>query len=133
MKLPFGLWTRDAVFELIQQKFGILLSRWQVGRYLKSWGFTPQKAIRKAFEQKPEKVKKWLEEEYPEIKQRAKKEKAVIYFGDETGMHSDHQAGRSYSPKGQTPVVKATGKRFSLNMISAISNKVLCYCPNFFS
>ena len=123
LKLPFGLWTREAVQQLMLERYGIDLSRWQVGRYLRSWGFTPQKPISKAFEQKPAKVKAWLEEEYPAIKKRALKEKAIIYFGDETGMRSDHQAGRSYAPSGQTPVVKKTGQRFSLNMISAISNK----------
>jgi len=123
LKLPFGLWTREAVQQLIPDTYGITISRWQVGRYLKSWGYTPQKPISKAFEQKPEKVKKWLEEEYPSIKKRAQKENAIIYFGDETGMRSDHQAGRSYAPAGQTPVIKKTGQRFSLNMISAISNR----------
>ena len=123
LKLPFGLWTREAVQQWIANKFGIELSRWQVGRYLKSWGYTPQKPISKAFEQKPEKVKQWLEKEYPAIKKRALKEKAVIYFGDKTGMRSDHQAGRSYAPAGETPVIKRTGQRFSLNMISAISNR----------
>lgn len=123
LKLPFGLWTREAVQQLIFNRFGIELSRWQVGRYLKAWGYTPQKPISKAFEQKPEKVKQWLDKEYPAIKKRAQKENAVIYFGDETGMRSDHQAGRSYAPAGETPVIKKTGQRFSLNMISAISNK----------
>ena len=123
LKLPFGLWTREAVQQLIARRFDIDLSIWQVGRYLKDWGYTPQKPISKAFEQKPEKVKQWLEQEYPAIKRRAQKEKAVIYFGDETGMRSDHQAGKSYAPKGETPVIKKTGQRFSLNMISAISNK----------
>ena len=123
LKLPYGLWTREAVQQLIFEKYGIELSRWQVGRYLKSWGYTPQKPISKAFEQKPERVKKWLEEEYPAIKKRAAKEKAILYFGDETGMRSDHQAGRSYAPAGETPVIKRTGQRFSLNMISAISNR----------
>jgi transposase len=123
LKLPYGLWTREAVQQLIQNRYGIELSRWQVGRYLKSWGYTPQKPISKAFEQKPEKVKQWLEKEYPGIKRRAAKENAIIYFGDETGMRSDHQAGRSYAPVGKTPVIKKTGQRFSLNMISAISNK----------
>ena len=123
LKLPFGLWTREAVQQLISAKFGIELSRWQVGRYLKSWGYTPQKPIKKAFEQKPEQVKKWLEEEYPAIEARAKAEKATIYFGDETGCRSDHQAGRSYAPKGQTPIIKATGKRYTVNMVSAISNR----------
>lgn len=123
LKLPYGLWKREAVQQLILDRYGIVLSRWQVGRYLKLWGYTPQKPIRKAFEQKPEQVKQWLEKEYPSIKRRASKEKAVIYFGDETGMRSDHQAGRSYAPKGETPVIKSTGQRLSLNMISAISNK----------
>jgi transposase len=123
LKLPFGLWTREAVQQLISRRFKVELSRWQVGRYLKYWGYTPQKPIGKAFEQKPERVKAWLGKEYPDIKRRAAKEGAVIYFGDETGMRSDHQAGRCYAPSGETPVVKRTGQRFSLNMISAISNK----------
>jgi transposase len=123
LKLPYGLWTREAVQRLISEKFDIELSRWQVGRYLKSWGYSPQKPISKAFEQKPEKVQAWLEQEYPALQKKAKKEKAIIYFGDETGMRSDHQTGRSYAPKGETPIIKRTGQRFSLNMISAISNK----------
>ena len=123
LKLPYGLWTREAVQQLIQARYGISLSRWQVGRYLRAWGYTPQKPISKAFEQKPEKVQKWLKEEFPAIKKKAKREKAMIYFGDETGMRSDHQAGRSYAPQGETPVIKRTGQRFSLNMISAISNR----------
>lgn len=123
LKLPFGLWTREAVQRLISERFGVELSRWQVGRYLKKWGYTPQKPIRKAFEQKPENVKRWLEEEYPAIQKKAKAEKATIYFGDETGCRSDHQAGRSYAPKGRTPIIKATGKRYTVNMISAISNR----------
>jgi transposase len=56
LKLPFGLWTREAVQQLILNRYEIELSRWQVGRYLKSWGYTPQKPISKAFEQKPENV-----------------------------------------------------------------------------
>jgi transposase len=123
LKLSFGLWTREAVQQLILERYGIELSRWQVGRYLKSWGYTPQKPITKAFEQNPERVKEWLLQEYPAIKKRAAKENAVIYFEDEVGMRSDHQAGKSYAPKGETPVIKKTGQRFSLNMVSAISNK----------
>nr|BFF38230.1 IS630 family transposase [Tenacibaculum mesophilum] len=123
MKLFYGLWTREAVQELIASRYGVKLSRWQVGRYLKRWGYTPQKPIKKAFEQKPEQVKKWLEEQYPQIEKRAKQERAIIYFGDETGCRSTHQAGRGYAPKGKTPTIMSTGKRFTVNMISAISNK----------
>ncbi len=123
LKLPYGLWTREAVQQLIERRYGTSLSVKQVGRYLKLWGYTPQKPIRKAFEQKPEQVKQWLDKEYPAIKKQAARQKGTIYFGDETGMRSDHQSGRSYAPQGQTPVIKSTGQRFSLNMISAISNK----------
>ncbi len=123
LKLSFGLWTREAVQFLISQRFGIELSRWQVGRYLKSWGYTPQKPIKKAFEQKLEQVLKWLEDGYPAIEKLARPERAAIYFGDETACRSDHQTGRSYAPKGQTPIIKAMGKRYTVNMISAISNR----------
>lgn len=123
LKMPFGLWTREAVEQLILNKYGIELSRWQVGRYLKSWGYTPQKPISKAYEQDPRRVEQWLKKEYPAIKKKAKKQNAVIYFEDEVGMRSDHQAGKSYAAKGAPPVIKRTGQRFSLNMVSAISNK----------
>lgn len=125
LKLAFALWTRESVAMLIYNKFKIEVSRWTVGRYLKAWGFTPQKPIYKAYEQKDEAVKKWLNEDYPKIKVKAKEENAIIFWGDETGMRSDHHAGRSYAPKGKTPIIKATGKRFKTNMISAISNRGL--------
>jgi transposase len=111
------------VRELIEDRFGVSLALSTVGAYLRDWGFTPQKPVRRAFEQSPAAVQKWLTETYPAIEARAKKEKAVIYWGDETGLRSDHQAGRTYGLKGQTPVIPGTGQRFSVNMISAITNR----------
>jgi transposase len=71
LKLSFGLCTREAVQQLMLIRYGIELSHWQVGRYLKSWRYTPQKPISKAFEQKPAIVKEWLQKQYPAIKKRA--------------------------------------------------------------
>ena len=122
LKLPFYLWTREAVAQMIEAKFGIRLSVWTVGRYLVRWNFTPQKPIRKAFEKDPEAVRQWLEQRYPAIRKQAKREKARIYWGDEMGIRSDHCTGRSYGRRGQTPVVPGTGKRFGCNMISALTN-----------
>lgn len=127
LKLPFYLWTREAVAELIEQKFGIRLSIWTVGRYLARWGFTPQKPLRKAFEQDPEQVRHWLEEKYPEIRILAKHKKAEIYWGDEMGLRSDHVCGRSYGRCGKTPVIFGTGQRFGCNMISALTNRGRLY------
>jgi transposase len=123
LKLPFYLWTREAVAQLIERRFGIQLSIWTVGRYLARWGFTPQKPMRRAFEQKPEEVRRWLEEEYPSIRKQAKREKAEICWGDEMGLRSDHAVGRSYSRRGHTPIIPGAGKRFGCNMISSITNR----------
>jgi transposase len=123
LKLPFYLWTREAVAKLIQRKFGIKVSLSTSGRYLKRWGFTPQKPVRRALEQNPQEVRNWLEKEYPAIRQQAKSEKAQIFWGDEMGLRSDHAVGRSYGLRGHTPVIVAAGRRFGCNMISAITNQ----------
>lgn len=123
LKFPFYLWTRESIALLIEKRFGITLSIWTVGRYLARWGFTPQKPLRRAYEQNPEQVKRWHQIEYPRIRDQAKLEKAEIYWGDEMGMRSDHAVVRTYGRCGQTPVIPGTGQRFSCNMISAITNK----------
>jgi len=122
LKLPFALWTREAVQQLIAERCDIHVSVWTVGRYLKKWNFTPQKPMRRAYEQDPQAVTQWLEETYPRIKAQAKREKAEIHWGDEMGMRSDHQTGTTYAPKGKTPVTRGTGKRFGCNMISTVTN-----------
>ena len=125
LKLPFALWTRKAVQEAILQHHGVKLPIRTVGEYLFRWGFTPQKPIKRAYEQQPERIKKWLDEEYPGIARRAKKEKAEILWGDETGISSEDNRGRGYAPRGRTPVVRSPGARFSTSMISAINNEGL--------
>lgn len=116
------LWTRDAVAELIAQRYGVWLARTTAGRYLRGWGFSPQKPQHRALEQNPVAVARWLEEEYPAICVQAKREGGVVLWLDEMGVRSDAAAGRSWAPVGQTPVIKRTGKRFRVNMLSAISN-----------
>jgi transposase len=123
LSLPFALWTREAVQELLSRKFDLQVSVWTVGRYLRAWGLTPQKPVRRAYEQNPAAVRKWLEEEYPAIRELARQLQARIHWLDEMGLRSDHQAGRSYGRRGQTPVVWGTGQRFHCNMISAITNR----------
>jgi len=122
LKMPWGLWTREAIRELIRTKFEVELSISSVSRLLRKWGFTPQKPIRRAIERNPEAIKIWMKETYPKIHQLAKKESAEIFWGDEMGVRSEDQVGRTYGRRGQTPVIPKTGKRFGCNMISAITN-----------
>ena len=123
LEFGFMLWTRDAVAELIKDRFKVRLSKWTVGRLLKQWGMSPQKPVKKAYQQQPEVVKEWLDKEYPRIARKAAQEKAEIQWGDEMGVRSDDQIGRTYGKIGQTPVVKVSGQRFSCQMISTVSNR----------
>jgi transposase len=123
LKLPFALWTREAVRDLIAKRFDIHLSIWTVGRYLKRWGFTPQKPIRRADERDPAAVERWLKETYPAIRRQARAAGAEIHWGDEMGMRSDHQTGTTYGRQGLTPVIPGTGKRFGCNLISTVTNR----------
>ena len=123
LKLPFYLWTREAVARLIDREYGIPVSPTTVGRYLQAWGMSAQKPVRRAYERNDAAIANWLSREYPAIAQQAKRDKAAIYWGDEMGLRSDHVTGTSYAPVGHTPVVRATGQRFGCNMISAITNR----------
>ena len=123
LKLPYGLWTRQAIRDLIKREYGIRIAIRTMGDYLHRWGFTPQKPKKRAYEQNPKAVQRWLKEEYPVISKSAKEEKAEIHWGDETGVRNDCQYGRSYAPKGKTPVKDKMAKRISLNMISTITNQ----------
>jgi len=122
LKMPFALWTRAAVRDLIQMRYGIRYSLGMVGRLLRRWGFTPQKPVTLAYERNDRSIRRWLKHKYPALRKRAKGENAEIYWEDETGLRSDHVAGRSYSPRGRTPVIHSTGKRFGCNIISAVNN-----------
>jgi transposase len=123
LRLPFALWTREAVVQLLARDFGLSVSVWTAGRYLRSWGLTPQKPVRRAYERDPVAVAAWLNEQYPAIAARAKSEGAEIHWGDEMELRSDYQAGRSWSLRGRTPVIPGTGQRFGCNMISTITNR----------
>lgn len=122
LKLPGFLWTRALVAELILRELGIEVGEETVGRYLRAWGFSPQKPMRRAYEQSDEAVRRWLEQTYPAIEKAARRQRAEILWVDESGLRSDHTAGRTWAPIGQTPITKGTGKRFKANMVAAISN-----------
>ena len=121
LSFPFALWTLSMVREVIRRELGIHLSEVSVGRILKTLGFTPQRPLHKAWQQNPTLVSRWKSEDYPRIQKRAKKEKALIFFGDESGIRSDYHAGTTWSERGKTPIVNVTGSRYRLNMISAVS------------
>jgi transposase len=121
LQFDFALWTRAAVQQLISSLFEIEMPIRTVGHYLKGWGFTPQKPVKRSYERCSKRVQKWLDEEYPAIEAKAHKEGAEIHWGDETGMCNQDQVGRGYAPKGKTPVRERKGKKERINMISTVT------------
>ena len=122
--MDFFLWSRAAVGQLIEQEYGIKLHIRSVGKYLARWGFTPQKPIKRAYEQSPAAVQAWLEGEYPGIEQRAREEGAEIHWGDETALVNTDVRGRSFAPAGKTPVAMTVGgTREKLSMIATVTNQ----------
>jgi transposase len=122
-KFDFGLWTLSLIRYLIKRQFNKELSVSSVHRLMKILGFSAQKPLYQAWQQDPVLVRTWEAHTYPAISAEAKRVGATIYFGDESGIRSDYHTGTTWAPQGQTPVVEATGRRFSLNMISAISTQ----------
>lgn len=121
LRFPFALWTSTMIRELIRKHLGIPLSRSSVCRLLGQLGLSAQRPLWKAYQQDPETVLQWIENEYPKIRRKAREVGATIYFGDEAGVRSDFHSGTTWAKRGQTPIVSSTGARFSANMISAVS------------
>jgi len=121
LKLPYALWTLSLIRELIRRHLGKTLALSSVSRIMKLLGFSAQKPLYQAWQQDPVLVRQWETESYPEIRAEARRMGATIYFADESGIRSDYHTGTTWAPVGQTPVVSVTGRRFSLNMISAVS------------
>jgi transposase len=123
LKLPFFLWTREAVQSLIRERFGVELALRTVGDYLARWGFTAQKPAVRVYERNDAAVNRWLNVDYAAIARRAKREGAGIWWGDETGLRSRHYFGTSFSPRRRTPITRGSGKQFGCNLFSAITNR----------
>jgi transposase len=123
LKLPFALWTRRAVAQLILARYGLSLPVRTMGEYLKRWGFTPQKPVRKAYEQQPKAVRAWLDHTYPVLAAQAKAEGAEIFWGDQTGVNNQPNVTRGYAPQGETPAVSQQARRFGCSVMSAVTNR----------
>jgi transposase len=117
----FGLWTRQIVSALIWKRFGVRLTVTSVGRLLAELGITPQKPLRRAYERDPQAVDEWVKKEYPRLRKRAKRRGADIFFLDEVGVRSDSPLGRTWAPRGRTPVVATSARRQAVSAMSAVS------------
>ena len=117
----FGLWTRQIVGALIAQKFGVRMGATAVGRLLAELDITPQKPLRRAYERDPVAIERWKTTVFPRLRAHAKRVGAKLFFLDEAGVRSDQVLGRTWGLRGQTPEVPTSGRRQSVNAISAVT------------
>src|SRR5262245_17632305 len=116
------LWGRRAVRDLIGKEYGITMPVRTVGEYLKRWGYTAKRPTRHAKGQDAEEVRQWLEEDYPDLAQRAKEEEAEVYFADETGVAADEHPRTGYARQGQPTTMAVPDSHLRVNVVSALSN-----------
>ena len=115
------LWTCKRVQQLIRKKLKKTIHKSNIWEWLRRWGLTAQKPKRKAIEQDEKAAERWLKEEWPKIKVHRRRWQAMLYFMDESGVSLTAVMGKTWAPKGKTPVVKTTGKKGGLCVTSAIS------------
>ena len=120
-QFEFYLWTLNIIRTMLKQERGITLSKSAVSRLLGHLGLSPQRPIYKSYKQNPEKIQKYLTETFPDAVAQAKEMGATIFFVDEASVRSDAHRGLSWGKVGETPVVRNSGGRFNLNVISAIT------------
>lgn len=122
-QLNFGpaLWTLFLVGQLIEHLFGVVHHASTISRLLHSLGITPQKPTRRAFQRDGEECQRWMQEDFPRIVREARRKQATLLFADETGIHENHAVGTTWAERGRTPVVRVSGQRRKVNVISAIS------------
>lgn len=123
MKLPFALWSSTAIRSLIADLWGIDMGQRTISSYMQRWGYTPQKAAKRAYERSDKATQEWLEHTYPFIKKRSEIFGGEIFWGDEAGVSNQCQHARGYAPKGKTPLIKTQSKRLRINLISAVNNQ----------
>jgi transposase len=123
LKLKCCMWTRKAIRDYIAREYKINMKLSTLGYYLERWGFSVQRPIKRANKQDAERVKEWMEQDFPVIAEKARAENAEIYWGDETALQNTANYIKGYAPIGKTPVLEVEAKKLKLNMLSAISNK----------
>lgn len=127
LQFDYALWTREIIRDLIEREFGVTYTLQGLGKLLSRLGLSPQRPLVRAYEQDPERVRRWKEEEYPAIRDEAARAGAAVFFADEAGVRTDYHSGTTWGEVGRTPIVKGTGNRKSVNMISAVSPRGKLY------
>jgi transposase len=115
------VWTCPRVARVLDEEFGVGYSRSQVARILRALGWTPQIPITRAIQRDEAAIERWAEEDWPRLKQRARKEGRTLVFVDESGFYLLPGKVRTYGPQGLTPVIYEWQTRDHLSVMGGLT------------
>lgn len=117
------LWTVGRVHVVIEDQYSVFVSKDTIWRRLREAGLTYQKPEREYYELDEASRQEWLRTDVPKIRETVKKYRAIVYFQDEANVSLTAFLGKTWSPRGQTPKAKVTGKRGGVAAMSAVSRQ----------
>jgi transposase len=117
------VWTCERVAGVLYEGFGVSYSKSQVSRLLKRLGWTPQVPITRAIQRDEEAIERWRIESWPELKEKARRERRGLVFVDESGFYLLPGVVKTYGPKGQTPVVDEWQTRDHLSVMGGVTTE----------
>lgn len=115
------LWTLKIIVNLLKDRFGIEIAPATVASHLHRLQLSCQQPVYRALGQDPEKVKRYLKEEFPEIQKLAEELGADIGFEDESWMGASKRSGRTWGRVGSPPKVRVSDDRGGYHVLSMIT------------
>jgi len=115
------VWTRARIAHVIEEEFGVRYHQTHVGRLLQELHWTPQVPIRRAVQRDEEAIRRWRDEVWPELQRRARRERRVLVFEDESGFYLLPGLVRTYAPEARTPVLREQQTRDHLSVMGGMT------------
>jgi transposase len=115
------VWTCARIAQVIEEEFGVHYHKDHVGRLLQELHWTPQVPIRRAIQRDDEGIQRWRDEVWPELQRRARLERRVLIFEDESGFYLLPGLVRTYAPEAQTPVMREKQTRDHLSVMGGMT------------
>jgi transposase len=115
------VWTCRRIAQVIAEEFGVRYHKDHVSRLLKELHWTPQMPIRRALQRDEQAIERWRTETWPALQRRARQERRLVIFEDESGFYLLPGLVKTYGPEGQTPILREKQTRDHLSVMGGMT------------
>jgi transposase len=116
-----NVWTCARIARVLEEEFGVRYHKGHVSRLLQELHWTPQMPIRRALQRDEAAIERWRAEVWPDLLQRARRERRVLVFEDESGFYLLPGVVRTYAPEAHTPVLREQQTRDHLSVMGGMT------------